>query len=56
MKQHLWSNPKTEWEGFQPVTYRLDPKVYRLPLTRKSDDGDLPTTVGDVYGEMADKR
>src|SRR5690242_2400132 len=50
--------PKTRWTGFQPVGYSLAHKAFELPLLRKSADGtqDLPTTVGDVYGELADKR
>lgn len=59
MKQHLWSNPKTEWEGFQPVSYWLDcSKVLPLPLTMKSEGGapDTLTTVGDVWQKLADTR
>jgi len=56
MKQHLWSNPKLEWDGFQPVGYWLDHKVWDLPLTEKSVNGGVPVTVGSVYQRLEGKK
>lgn len=57
MKQHLWSNPKLEWKGFEPVSYWFDHKIWDLPLIEKSaDDGpDTPVTVGSVYQKLEGK-
>jgi hypothetical protein len=47
-----------KWSGFQPVGYSLAHIALKLPLS-KSDVDDtqlLPTTIGDVYGELADKK
>jgi len=57
MKQHLWSNPKLEWEGFQPVSYWFDQKVWDLPLIEKSTGGDPNTsaTVGSIYQKLEGK-
>jgi hypothetical protein len=58
MKQHLWSNPNTQWEGFKPITYWLDSKALELPLTRKLEDGktDETTTVGIIYDSLKNKQ
>jgi hypothetical protein len=57
--KHTLANQQ-KWEGFRFTAYSLDVKVLDLPLTqRRRIDGkteNIPTTVGEVYKQLADRR